>query len=57
MAESTNTKAAEIDQERIDEDAKWDGYYGIQYSKTDMTNEEVLANYHQLWKIEESFRY
>ncbi|QQS27862.1 MAG: IS1634 family transposase [Sphingobacteriales bacterium] len=56
MAESTNTKAAEIDQERIDEDAKWDGYYGIQYSKMDMTNEEVLANYHQLWKIEESFR-
>lgn len=55
-AHSADTKAVEIDHKRIDEDTKWDGYYGIQFSKTDMTKEEVLANYHQLWKIEESFR-
>lgn len=53
---NSNTKAIDIDQERIDEDAKWDGFYGIQYSKKDMTKQEVLSNYKQLWKIEESFR-
>jgi len=55
-ADNTNTKAIEIDEQRIAEDTKWDGYYGIQFSKTEMTKEEVLTNYHQLWKIEESFR-
>ncbi|PSJ71452.1 IS1634 family transposase, partial [Sphingobacteriales bacterium UPWRP_1] len=33
-ADNTHTKAIEIDQKRIVEDTKWDGYYGIQFSKT-----------------------
>ncbi|MCF3696704.1 transposase, partial [Salmonella enterica subsp. enterica serovar Weltevreden] len=33
-----------------------DGYYGIQYSDTTLSPEEILNAYHGLWKIEESFR-
>lgn len=46
----------DIDIERIKEDEKWDGFYGIQVSKKNMSKEEVLSNYHRLWKMEESFR-
>lgn len=45
-----------LDQARIDEDAKWDGFYGIQCSQQELNVTEVLAAYHSLWKIEESFR-
>jgi transposase len=42
--------------EKIEQDAKFDGYYGIQTSEKDMTVTEVIEAYHTLWKIEESFR-
>jgi transposase len=45
-----------INQDKITEDESWDGFYGIQCSKTDLSTEEVLDAYNQLWKIEESFR-
>jgi len=46
----------EIDQDRIQEDAKWDGFYGIQSSHRELSPAFVLDAYHALWKIEESFR-
>lgn len=45
-----------IDQARIDEDAKWDGFYGIQSSQKNLAPSAILDAYHSLWKIEESFR-
>ena len=46
----------ELDEERIAEDALWDGYYGIETSETHRTPQQVREAYHTLWKIEESFR-
>ncbi|MEI6789942.1 MAG: IS1634 family transposase [Myxococcaceae bacterium] len=45
-----------LDEVKILEDESWDGFYGIQCSKLDLTTDEVLDAYHRLWKIEESFR-
>ena len=45
-----------LDEERIRRDERFDGYYGIQTNEKNMSVEKVLAAYHSLWKIEESFR-
>ncbi len=45
-----------LDEERVAADALWDGYYGIQTSETNLDATAVIEAYHQLWKIEESFR-
>ena len=42
--------------EKIEKDARFDGYYGIQTSELSMTATDVVDAYHTLWKIEESFR-
>lgn len=42
--------------EKIEKDVKFDGYYAIQTSEKAMTAPEIMAAYHTLWKIEESFR-
>jgi transposase len=42
--------------EKIEQDAKYDGYYAIQTSEKSLTAAEVMNAYHTLWKIEESFR-
>lgn len=42
--------------DKIEKDAKFDGYYAIQTSEKTMSATEVLDAYHTLWKIEESFR-
>ena len=45
-----------LDEEAIKRDEQFDGYYGIQTSEKNLSAEEVLDAYHNLWKIEESFR-
>lgn len=45
-----------LDEEKIVQDARFDGYYGIQTSEKEMSANEVMEAYHTLWKIEESFR-
>jgi len=42
--------------DKIEQDAKFDGYYAIQTSEKSMSATEVMEAYHTLWKIEESFR-
>jgi len=49
-------KVVGLDEARIAEDALWDGYYGIQTSETNLDATAVIEAYHQLWKIEQSFR-
>jgi len=46
----------ELALDKIDKDAKFDGYYAIQTSEKGMSATEILDAYHSLWKIEESFR-
>ena len=44
-----------IDIEAFEQDAVWDGLKGY-VTNTKMTDEEVIANYHNLWFIERAFR-
>ena len=46
---------AEINEGRIAEDAKWDGLHGV-LSNTNLTAEEIVERYKNLWVIEEAFR-
>ncbi len=45
-----------FNEKQLEIDKQFDGYYGIQYSDSSLTPEQVLNAYHGLWKIEESFR-
>jgi transposase len=52
----TNKMNWELDRDAISKDEMFDGYYAIEVSRTDMDVEDILSAYHNLWKIEESFR-
>lgn len=54
--EVKSVEYGKIDKERIKEEKRWDGYYGVQTNCKFMDGKEVLNIYHQLWRIEESFR-
>ena len=45
-----------IDEESINEDIKYDGYFCIITNEVDYDYEKILKVYGDLWKIEESFR-
>jgi transposase len=53
MADNTTRK---IDEEKVREDAKYDGYFCIITSELDYDYKKILETYGGLWKIEESFR-
>jgi transposase len=44
-----------LNQKAIDEQARKDGFFGIITNVTTMTAKEIVFNYKQLWKIEDSF--
>ncbi len=54
--EGSPAQSYNLDEERIKTDARFDGYYAISYSKLDLSPEEVISQYHNLYRIEESFR-
>ena len=45
-----------IDENKIKEEEKFDGYYAIVTSELNMPDGEVLDAYRSLWKIEETFK-
>jgi len=45
-----------LDEQAIQDDERWDGYYGIQTSELELSVQEILDAYHALWRIEECFR-
>lgn len=45
-----------IDEEKISEEEKYDGYYLIVSSELKMPDIEIIKHYKELWKIEESFK-
>ncbi len=46
-----------LDEDKILEDAVWDGLKGLIVNKTStLTNDEILTQYNNLWQVEESFR-
>ena len=45
-----------LDIEKIEEDKRWDGYYGVRTNCSEISKRKVLEIYHDLWKVEEAFR-
>ena len=45
-----------LNEDKIDEDAVWDGLKGIVTNNTKLSNEELIHQYSNLWQVEESFR-
>jgi transposase len=46
----------ELNQEKIKEDQKWDGLHGVITNAENLSNEEILNQYHNLWQVENAFR-
>ena len=46
-----------LNEDKIKEDEAWDGLKGLIVNETsDLTNDEILTQYNNLWQVEESFR-
>ncbi len=45
-----------LNQDKINDDSQWDGYYAIITDKKELSSKEVGKLYHGQWKIEECFR-
>ena len=45
-----------LDEAAIDADSRFDGYYAIATNQDELEPEDVISAYHNLWKIEQSFR-
>ena len=45
-----------LDEEKIAQDARWDGFHGVITNCAEERAEELLSQYKRLWVIEESFR-
>ncbi len=44
-----------LNKSAIDQSERTDGFFGI-ITNTDLSSEDIIMNYKQLWKIENSFR-
>jgi transposase len=57
FTDSKGKKAStSINQKAIDKDLKFAGYNLLVTSEIEMTEEDIYSTYHNLWRIEESFR-
>ncbi|MBI4228871.1 MAG: IS1634 family transposase [Deltaproteobacteria bacterium] len=45
-----------LDHTRIEQESRWDGFYGICTNNPELHWQTILEHYHCLWRIEESFR-
>ncbi len=54
--EKGNKATVSINQEAIDKDLQFAGYNLLVTSETKMADQEIYDTYHNLWRIEESFR-
>lgn len=45
-----------VNEEKLEQDAQWDGLAGVITNIKDMSPQAILAHYHGLWQVEESFR-
>ena len=45
-----------IDPQKVEENAKWDGFFGFYTNNGSMINKQIVLTYQMLWQIENSFR-
>jgi transposase len=53
---TTENAVTSIDNEKIGNDAEWDGLHGVITNLTEQDSKMILGRYARLWVIEESFR-
>lgn len=46
----------ELDKDKIKADSRWDGLHGVVTNAREITEEEILKQYGNLWHVEEAFR-
>ena len=46
----------ELDEEKIKADSRWDGLHGVVTNAREISEEEILKQYGNLWHVEEAFR-
>jgi len=46
----------QLNEDKIKEDEQWDGLKGIITNKLDLSTQEIINQYTNLWQVEESFR-
>lgn len=46
----------QIDAQKLQDEARWDGVIGLYINDALLTNEEAIKHYRGLWQVEESFR-
>jgi transposase len=49
--------SAKIDDSKVAEIARWDGFFGYHTNNKELTQEETLDSYRLLWQVEDSFRH
>ena len=54
--EISDASVLDLNLEKIEEEKKYDGFYSIVTSETNLTDKEMRDIYRGLWEIEESFR-
>jgi transposase len=47
---------AKLDEEKIEEASRWDGYFGFYTNNRELSGKEVIKAYKLLWQVEDSFR-
>ncbi len=51
----TGNVSVEIDEDKINQDKRWDGLKGY-ITNTQLSPKQIVENYHHLWQIEKAFR-
>ena len=47
---------AKLDEEKIEEASRWDGYFGFYTNNRELSGKEVIKAYKLLWQVQDSFR-
>ena len=45
-----------MNQSKVEAESKWDGLHGVLTNARELTNEEAIDQYSNLWQVEEAFR-
>ena len=46
----------ELDEEKIKKDSRWDGLHGVITNAKNISDEQILSQYNNLWNVENAFR-
>lgn len=52
----TGKSTFSLDEEKIELDSRWDGLHGVVTNSKNLSNIDIIAQYANLWQVEESFR-